>query len=56
MPDSNPKIEQFPLNDDAQYNFGPNSSGLRYETDHVYDCIMSGELYTVSHDIVKTGI
>ncbi|KAH7725547.1 trans-1,2-dihydrobenzene-1,2-diol dehydrogenase-like protein [Aphelenchoides avenae] len=32
----------FPLNDDAEYNFN-NSSGLRYEADHVYECITNGK-------------
>ncbi|KAH7725348.1 dihydrodiol dehydrogenase (dimeric)like protein [Aphelenchoides avenae] len=32
---------EFPLKDDQQYNY-PNSSGLRYEADHVYECIVNG--------------
>jgi hypothetical protein len=37
---------EHPLKDDpAQYNF-TNSAGLKYEADHVYDCIKNGN-YTV---------
>uniref|UniRef100_A0A1I7SRE4 Trans-1,2-dihydrobenzene-1,2-diol dehydrogenase n=1 Tax=Bursaphelenchus xylophilus TaxID=6326 RepID=A0A1I7SRE4_BURXY len=30
---------EFPLNDDRKFNY-PNSSGLRYEIDHIYDTIV----------------
>ena len=32
----------FPLMDDAKYNFNC-SSGLRYEADHVFDCLREGK-------------
>jgi dihydrodiol dehydrogenase / D-xylose 1-dehydrogenase (NADP) len=35
------KTETYPLNDDRTFIY-PNSSGLRYETDHVYDRIENG--------------
>lgn len=48
------KTEQIehPLDDDQVYNF-TNSSGLRYEADHVYDCIRNGKLESdnVSHEV-----
>ncbi|KAE9553383.1 hypothetical protein FO519_003393 [Halicephalobus sp. NKZ332] len=39
-PETEPLV--FPLNDDAKYNFNF-SSGLRYEADHVFDCLKEGK-------------
>lgn len=32
----------FPLKDDPDLYLFPNGSGMRYEIDHVYECIRSG--------------
>jgi dihydrodiol dehydrogenase / D-xylose 1-dehydrogenase (NADP) len=37
------KAFEYPLNDDRSYNYS-NSSGLRYEQDHVYDLFQQGKL------------
>jgi dihydrodiol dehydrogenase / D-xylose 1-dehydrogenase (NADP) len=37
------KTFEYPLNDDRSYSYN-NSSGLRYEQDHVYDLIQQGKL------------
>jgi len=37
------ETQHWPLNDTAEYNF-ENTSGFRYEADHVYECIQQGRL------------
>uniref|UniRef100_A0AC35EVS3 Gfo/Idh/MocA-like oxidoreductase N-terminal domain-containing protein n=1 Tax=Panagrolaimus sp. PS1159 TaxID=55785 RepID=A0AC35EVS3_9BILA len=37
-----PPPMKFPFNDDSKYNFN-HSSGLRYEADHVYECLSAGK-------------
>lgn len=38
-------IEHLYKDDPTQYNFGLSCAGLRYEADHVYDCIKNGKFF-----------
>lgn len=46
--DEQPEEIEYPLEDDGAYNFA-NSSGLRYEADHCFECIHEGELESCVH-------
>jgi len=46
--DEKPEEHEYPLDDDGKYNFAK-SSGLRYETDHVFECLREGELESSVH-------
>uniref|UniRef100_A0A914CAQ5 Trans-1,2-dihydrobenzene-1,2-diol dehydrogenase n=1 Tax=Acrobeloides nanus TaxID=290746 RepID=A0A914CAQ5_9BILA len=49
-------IEHLYKDDPTQYNFGLSCAGLRYEADHVYDCIKTGMLESdnITHEFSLT--
>jgi len=46
--ENEPEEYEYPLDDDGNYNFDK-SSGLRYEADHVFECIREGEMESCVH-------